>query len=146
MKLVKSAGETSEQGEMLHYKPHPETTSPSDFKKTVLCKYGPYTVYAVDGTYVRDTWDQDFTTGGNPGRYKYVPENEIWVEMYLPEEDKVASAVHEMQECEGMKKKHESYDEAHDKANEFEHKVREVYRKLSKAAILNKLHFLFKAT
>jgi hypothetical protein len=132
-------------GEMTYYHPHPQTKSPAGMQKKFLCQYGPYSVYAVDGTYVRDKLDQDFTTGGNPGRYKYIPEDEIWVEEYLPEEDKVASAVHEIRECELMKGKHESYDEAHDKANSFERKVRKEYgSRLNKVVILIKLHSIFK--
>ena len=57
-----------------------------------------YTIWAVDGQVVRDRVDIDFTQGGNPAVYGYVPEGEVWVEDKESAKDMAATVLHELVE------------------------------------------------
>lgn len=85
---------------------------------------GGYKVYAVDGALVRNAVHIDFTTGGNPGRYSYVPEGEVWIERVLGPADMAASLYHELVETHLMEKYGLDYDTAHDEASRVETEVR----------------------
>ena len=80
-------------------------------------------IYMVNDEIIRDELDIDFTIGGNPCRYLYIPMNEIWISMYLSPSDYSGVIVHEMVESLLMKKGF-SYDSSHNKANIFEYKLR----------------------
>lgn len=83
-------------------------------------------VRSVNGEVIRNTGaDLDFTTGGNPGRYRYVPHGEIWVEMVLRPSDVTGVIVHEGVEAILMINFGLSYDDAHDIANEHEWQIRQ---------------------
>jgi cell wall-associated NlpC family hydrolase len=101
----------------------PERT-PVEVKKTPLGEMGDFKLFAVDGPQIRNEVDVDFALGGNPGRYKYVPMDELWVEDTGDHEDMARTAEHELRECklmlEGL-----SYDEAHERASEVEESQRE---------------------
>jgi hypothetical protein len=88
--------------------------------------------WTINGEYVRNNLDIDFTTGGNPARYRYVPANELWVEVALSPSDFTPSLLHEFVEYCMMKYKKKNYDDAHDTANKFEKEFRrkEVSRKI----------------
>jgi hypothetical protein len=80
----------------------------------------PVKVYKVDGKYVRENIDPDFTQGGHWLVYNYVPKNEVWIErMRNPEEDKL-SLGHELDEINDMDKNDETYEDAHQAAIERE--------------------------
>lgn len=83
-----------------------------------------FDVWLVDGTVVRNEIDIDFVAGGNPARYGYVPEGEIWVEQVYGPLDVEATALHEAIECERMQRLGESYDDAHDHALGHEQEFR----------------------
>lgn len=83
-------------------------------------------IYTVNGEYIRDYVDQDFVAGGNPGRYTYIPANEIWIEDNLDLIDTLAIILHEIVECSYMVKDGMSYNNAHDIANKKE----KTFRKL----------------
>ena len=83
-----------------------------------------YKVYAVDGAAVRNLVHIDFTTGGNPGRYSYVPEGEVWIERVLEPADAAASLLHEMVETVLMQERGLDYDEAHEEASNVETMLR----------------------
>lgn len=85
-------------------------------------------IWAVDGEMVRNEIDIDFTTGGNPSRYRYVPNNEIWVESTLKLNDFAAVVMHETFEYILMRYYKLSYDDAHDKSNIFEWKIRQTIK------------------
>jgi uncharacterized membrane protein (UPF0127 family) len=85
-----------------------------------------FDVWVVDGGKIRNKIDIDFTTGGNPGRYKYIPENEIWIDNSVKPNELKDVILHELTECGLMENKGKSYDTAHDMANEKEMKLREV--------------------
>lgn len=65
------------------------------------------------------------TTGGNQGRYKFVPSDEIWIEDTMSPSDIVPCIVHEFIESVLMTNEGLTYDDAHEKANKVEQKVRE---------------------
>ena len=76
-------------------------------------------VFTIDGEFLRGHVDVDFTTGGNAGRYKYVPEWHLWVEL-RDVTDTAPTIVHEGVECTFMRYLGLSYSDAHDCANMFE--------------------------
>jgi len=76
-------------------------------------------VWSVDGAAVRSELDLDFTIGGNPARYLYVPNGEIWVESWLSPVDAAATMVHEWTETRAMHLG-ETYSKAHDRADRAE--------------------------
>lgn len=98
-------------------------------------------IKTVDGTKVRDNIDTDFTMGGNPSRYSYIPKGEMWVENNLSNKDRVSTVIHEAIEHRLMKNKGMSYEKAHDEANKSDKKVRDIYEKVrnSRTPSLEKL-------
>jgi hypothetical protein len=79
--------------------------------------------WIVDGTFVRDTIFIDFTEGGNPERYDFIPKGEIWIDN-ANEAEAGFILLHELHESAlmagGM-----SYDKAHDAANVKESEARD---------------------
>lgn len=90
----------------------------------VVGKRGRYKVVLVDGTVVRDHIDPDFVAGGNPGRYGYVPMDELWVDDSTARGDVGPYVEHEGVESELMLKKGLSYDDAHERATAAERRLR----------------------
>ena len=84
-----------------------------------------FEIWLVNGPILRDEVDIDFTTGGNPSRYNYVPTNEIWLEDEDYPKDLACNLLHELTECWLMKNKSLTYDKAHEKASHFEEMMRE---------------------
>jgi hypothetical protein len=90
---------------------------------------GPLTVWLVDGRLIRDKIWIDFTTGGNPEAYPWMPKDEIWIDDDTGREEVRFDMIHELAEYLGMKNKGMDYDSpkssAHDRANaDFEKKAR----------------------
>ena len=84
-----------------------------------------FEIWLVDGPTIRDEIDIDYVEGGNPARYGYIPENEIWLEKEFNTKDLACTLIHEVVECWLMQNKHMTYDHAHDKASNVEEKARE---------------------
>jgi hypothetical protein len=84
-----------------------------------------FRVYIVDGYVIRNNVDIDFTTGGNSGRFPYVPNDEIWLEYHHNINDWSAILLHETVECYLMIKHHFEYSTAHDIANIHEWSLRQ---------------------
>lgn len=82
-------------------------------------------VVVVDGEYVRRHIDTDFTMGGNPSRYSYVPRGELWVEKNLSIADTISTIVHESVEHRLMKNSNMSYANAHALANQIDDEIRD---------------------
>jgi hypothetical protein len=75
-----------------------------------------FDIWTVHGDVVRNEIDTDFTNGGNPSRFAYVPENEIWLEGSNGD-DNMAILLHELIECGLMAgNEDENYETAHDRA------------------------------
>jgi hypothetical protein len=120
----------SSEIDLEHYKPHGTTLSEKELHQIKRVSYGELfgmQVWAINGEPIRDSIDLDFTTGGNPARYTYVPENELWVEYFFKPADFAGSLMHEFIECKLMEKKKMSYDKAHDKTNTYETKLRKAF-------------------
>ena len=111
---------------MNRYKAHPRALPDLDLlKREYLGDLCGYRVYAVDGACVRTALDIDFVAGGNPGRYSYVPEGEIWFEVVYGEEDRNPTILHEVLECRLMIEKGLTYSKAHDLACVHELRMRQ---------------------
>jgi tRNA nucleotidyltransferase/poly(A) polymerase/DNA topoisomerase IB len=83
------------------------------------------TVWLVNGEIVRDKIDVNFTDGGNPARYGYVPQNEYWLDHVETDRDLACTLCHEVVETYMMEHLSYSYDGAHDRASSYESKMRE---------------------
>jgi hypothetical protein len=113
-----------------YYQPHTASTLSADLLARIERRYwgevGEFKVYGVDGEVLRNTGaDIDFTTGGNPARYLYVPPNKLWIEMVLRPSDALGVIIHEGVETIFMVAQGMSYSDAHDQANEHEWLVRQ---------------------
>lgn len=113
-------------GHLEHFKDRKNKNSkdlPSD-KMKLLGEIDHWKVYEVDGLYVRNNIDIDFTEGGSSARYQYIPNDEIWLDNTLDPTDATATLVHEVTEARAMMNDGSSYEKAHDIANEAESKFR----------------------
>lgn len=95
----------------------------ADVKKKQVGLVDGFKVVDVDGQKIRNKIDTDFTDGGNPARYGYVPKGELWIERN-GKVDRPATIAHELHETKQMAKGL-TYDKAHDKALKVERAVRE---------------------
>ena len=111
--------------------PHKHYDIPEDIRNALFIKnlgqVANKNVILVDGGVIRDHIDVDFTTGGNPEVYGYVPEDELWVEAHVSEDrgnkDIACSLLHEAVECELMYDGLD-YNSAHEEAT----KIESIYR------------------
>ncbi len=88
------------------------------------------TIYLVDGLYVRNHLDIDFTCGGNSAIYPtYVPVGEIWLDDAAHVMDRMATTLHEMVELDQMLHHGKDYDHAHDMASSVEQVFRKELRR-----------------
>jgi hypothetical protein len=92
-------------------------------KTRQLTHFGDLDIWFVSGEQVRKQFDPDFILGGNGYRYKYVPQNEVWIEDVLSPADKIYTLLHEVFEVSRMKEGI-PYDSAHDQATYVEKKLR----------------------
>ena len=83
-------------------------------------------IVPVDGERVRRDVDVDFTMGGNPSRYAYVPQGELWIGDNLSPPAAISTIVHESVEHRLMKHEGLSYDDAHEAANGIDAELRHV--------------------
>lgn len=95
-----------------------------DINARVIGRRGRYKVVLVDGRVIRDRLDPDFAAGGNPGRYGYVPNDELWVDDCTARGDVGPYVEHEGVESELMRRKGLSYDDAHERATIAERRLR----------------------
>ena len=106
--------------EMAEYEEHPEQLLPDDVLTNIHIKQlgtiNEFIVWSVNGKMVRNVIYLDFVEGGNPGRYRFVPEEEIWVEEWTEPTELAPIILHEITEAIEMKAG-ASYDEAHSEAN-----------------------------
>jgi hypothetical protein len=85
----------------------------------ILKRLPDVAVWLVDGKYVRDNIDIDFTEGGNSCRFEFIPDDEIWIDDTLDEYEWNDTISHELLER-YMMSKGDTYDLAHNKANILE--------------------------
>jgi hypothetical protein len=55
-------------------------------------------VWIVDGRLVRSVFDIDFTAGGHDHVYEFVPDNEIWIDNDIEEQERGYVLLHELHE------------------------------------------------
>ena len=109
-----------------YYKPHVSSLSKELLAEIKLKKIGTlagYTVWLVDGNKIRDNADIEFCLAGNPSRYLFIPEGEIWIEVRSAN-DMIKDLIHEAEESILMKQYGKSYDNSHNAADYYEMMVR----------------------
>jgi hypothetical protein len=94
------------------------------------------TIWIVDGSQIRREVFDEFLQGGNDQRYRFVPENEIWIDEATSAEEMEYALEHELFERQLMKKKAFSYDRAHNEALVVERALR---LRNEKASLLHEL-------
>jgi hypothetical protein len=81
------------------------------------------TVWLVNGRLVRSTFDIDFTEGGHDKVYEFVPENEVWIDDDIIEQERGYVLLHELHErnrmAEGL-----PYSRAHAESSKLEYHCR----------------------
>ena len=87
-----------------------------------VCPHG-LAVRLVDGTFVRNHFDSDYSQGGNGYRYRWIPKNEIWIDAEISEVEWPFIIFHECEEVELMRRGM-SYDKAHNRAKRMEDRLR----------------------
>lgn len=90
--------------------------SPQYLAKIAKVKYlfslGNVKVFIVDGEFVREVFDIDFTEGGNSKAYSWIPQNEIWVDNDVDKKEQRFVIIHEYTEVMLMNRGY-SYPDAH---------------------------------
>lgn len=89
-------------------------------------------VWIVDGRLVRSVFDVDFTEGGHNRVYKYIPENEIWIDNDLLEAERPFVLLHELHE-QNLMGKGWNYEKAHEDSSKIEYYCRHHPDELSSA-------------
>lgn len=113
---------------------YPPWTSRNETWKKYLeedCPHG-FRIVLVDGTHVRNTWESDFSQGGNGYAFGFIPRNEIWIDWNIAEEEWPFIAYHECVEVEAMKKGL-TYNQAHTLAKRKEDRYRHELANTSQA-------------
>jgi hypothetical protein len=80
-------------------------------------------VWIVNGRKVRSVFDIDFTAGGHDHVYEFVPENEVWIDNDIVEEERGYVLLHELHERNRMAKGW-PYSKAHAESSHLEYHCR----------------------
>lgn len=100
-----------------------KTPNIGPIKKVLWKIVDGFSVFIVDGRAVRNIY-VNFTEGGHHWRYKFVPEDEIWLDDDLLPEEREPVLVHELDEIHSMRDLKMSYEPAHERASFVESVVR----------------------
>ena len=84
---------------------------------------GANKIVGVDGSIVRQFIDPEFFAGGHYLVYAYIPEGEIWYDVFIDEREVEAVTLHEKIEV-GLMKEGKNYDVAHEYARAHEREKR----------------------
>jgi hypothetical protein len=76
-------------------------------------------IWLVNGDIIRKSYSVDYTMGGNDRVYKFIPENEIWIDNAMSEKDRSYTIIHELRERRAVSEG-ATYEEAHKQANILE--------------------------
>ncbi len=90
-------------------------------------------VWIVDGDEVRRDIYPAFLYGGNPQRYPFIPQKEIWIDNAIAAEEFEYTVAHELLERSLMARQGMSYDDAHNQALELEQVMRHADDSASRA-------------
>ncbi len=80
-------------------------------------------VWIVSGRLVRSAFDIDFTEGGHDYVYEFVPENEVWIDDDVADEERSYVLVHELHER-NLMAKGQPYSKAHADSSRIEYRCR----------------------
>jgi transposase InsO family protein len=80
-------------------------------------------VWIVSGRLVRSIFDIDFTAGGHDYVYEFVPENEVWIDDDIEENERGYVLLHELHERNRMAKGW-TYNKAHAESSRLEYHCR----------------------
>ncbi len=80
-------------------------------------------VWIVDGRMVRSVFDIDFTEGGHDHVYEFVPDNEVWIDNDLEEQERGYVLLHELHERNRMAQGL-PYSKAHAESSRLEYHCR----------------------
>lgn len=81
-------------------------------------------VWIVDGRMVRSVFDIDFTAGGHDYVYEFVPDNEVWIDDDVEEEERGYVLLHELHER-NLMAKNWPYSRAHHDSSRIEYYCRQ---------------------
>ena len=81
------------------------------------------TVWIVNGRLVRSVFDIDFTAGGHDYVYEFVPENEVWIDDAIVEQERGYVLLHELHERNRMSNGW-PYSRAHAESSRLEYRCR----------------------
>ena len=99
-----------------------DTLKPPYLKK--VGQRGNITIWIVDGTYVRTHIDEEFTNYAQHYAFKFIPENEFWLDKEAAEDEQQFFIDHLLVEH-GLMKKGTSYNDALEAADKKERSERE---------------------
>ena len=122
-------------------------------KKPYVKKIGNFsgfTVWIVDGKYVRDYLDEEFSNFGQPLHFKIIPKKELWIDKEHAGNETRYFIIHMLAENRLMQEG-KSFDEAFEKADKIERMERKKSELLKKAIktikhkkdIINRIHKKF---
>jgi len=80
-------------------------------------------VWIVNGRLVRSVFDIDFTEGGHDHVYEFVPDNEVWIDDDLEEQERPYVLLHELHERNRMAQGW-TYNRAHAESSRLEYRCR----------------------
>ena len=80
-------------------------------------------VWIVNGRLVRSVFDIDFTAGGHEHVYEFVPQNEVWIDNDIEENERGYILLHELHERNLMAKGW-TYEKAHEESSRLEYRTR----------------------
>ena len=102
-----------------------------EIHKKLIKKYSKnVSVWIVDGELVRDLFDIDFTEGGHHLVYRFVPQDEIWIDDSLSEKELRFVLLHELHERNLMAKGWD-YESAHRDSSKIELHCRKLEKDLN---------------
>jgi hypothetical protein len=104
-----------------------------------------YSVYIVDGTYIRDNINEEFTNFGINPRFKFIPKKELWIDKEYGKKDEIEFYLKNLLDEEELIKKGIDYDTAFENGDKIEKRLRKRYEEkkknhYSKKELLKKLH------
>ena len=85
-------------------------------------------IYYVDGNWVRDHIETDFTIGGSHYSYEKIPKNELWIENTRTERDKSFNMLHVVFEYTLIKHGNMSESKAHNYSQGTENLFRKIFK------------------
>ncbi len=93
---------------------HHNSTSAENIYKVLYTERDGYKIWIVDGSKIRREIFGEFLFGGNPERYTFNPEGEIWIDNSITSEELETTIIHEINERNLMSKFGMTYFDAHD--------------------------------